>query len=91
MSAPTSASAPEINVYTGDDGATVVHIHTEPYAGRLRVNVNDGPVYDAIVFEARPDEAHRAPAPGSFTRAVRDALATYADDLAAALAEDGRG
>ncbi|MGW6728729.1 hypothetical protein ACWF9G_22755 [Nocardia sp. NPDC055029] len=87
MSDPTSEHAPEITVYTGEDGATVVDIATSPRTGRMRVNVNDGPVYDGIVFDANPDKGDHHPAAGLYAAAILDELAQYGDDIQAALGQ----
>jgi hypothetical protein len=39
--------AVRVTVYDGDDGVPVVQLDTTPSAGRVRVNVNDGTVFDA--------------------------------------------
>lgn len=36
-----------VDLFRGDDGAAVVQVDTEPGTGRVRVNVNDAPVFDA--------------------------------------------
>ena len=36
----------QFSVFRGDDGAVVVQIDTDEGLGHLRVNINDGPVFD---------------------------------------------
>jgi hypothetical protein len=35
-----------VHVFTGDDGVPVVQIDTNEDTGRIRVNINDAPVWD---------------------------------------------
>lgn len=35
-----------VNVWVGDDGTTVVQVDTVRETGRLRINLNDSPVWD---------------------------------------------
>ncbi|MFR9754084.1 hypothetical protein ACL02S_24020 [Nocardia sp. 004] len=77
-----------VSVWTGDDGATVVQIDTAENAGRLRVAVNDGAVFDGIVFDARPDHGDHHPVVIGYAARVVAALARYAAEVADAV---GRG
>lgn len=36
----------EVSTFVGDDGATVVQVDSQEGIGRLRVNLNDAPVFD---------------------------------------------
>jgi hypothetical protein len=36
----------EASIFIGHDGVTVVQIDTPADAGRVRINLNDGPIYD---------------------------------------------
>lgn len=71
-----------VSLWTGDDGATVVQIDTAQDAGRLRVNVNDGAVFDGIVFDARPDHGDHHPAAIGYAARVVAELARYAAEVA---------
>ena len=43
----SETGAIDVSTFAGDDGATVVQIDTAENTGRVRVNVNDGTVFDA--------------------------------------------
>lgn len=44
--AGADSSLTEVSVFRGNDGALVVQIDTNDDTGRIRVNVNDGAVFD---------------------------------------------
>lgn len=48
VAAPGSQKDPlaEVSVFRGTDGALVIQVDTNDDTGRIRVNVNDGPVFD---------------------------------------------
>ncbi|MFI7524549.1 hypothetical protein [Nocardia salmonicida] len=76
----TRPAEPEISVSVDADGMTLVQIATAHEAGRLRVIVNDGPVFDGVVFDARPDVGDHDPA----VHAYAAELGIYAAEVAAA-------
>lgn len=71
----------DVSLWRGRDGATVVQIDTATNGDRLRVHVNDGTVYDGIVFDARPDHGDHHPDVIAYAARVVAELARYAAEV----------